>query len=89
MLLEEIVDERYDDDDGTWRRRETQARHALDETGDEGGGEVGGGQEGVEQPEEAGAVAHVEEVAVEEGVEFCEEVGVVEVFGGDQVEERV
>lgn len=48
---------------------------------------VCGREEGVEVPEEAGFVLAVEDVVVEEGVEACVELGVVEVAGDDELEE--
>jgi len=50
---------------------------------------MGARQKGFEQPEETGAVAHMEEVVIEQPVQLCEEVGVVEIFDGDEVKEAV
>src|SRR4051812_47955833 len=40
---------------------------------------MGGGEEGVEEAEEARAILRVEEIAIEEGVESREEVRIVEI----------
>ena len=48
---------------------------------------MGGGEEGIQQPEEARAVLAVQEVGVKQRVEFWVKGGVVEVLGVDKVEE--
>lgn len=87
VIFEQIVDPGDDGDDGGRRGVEGEAGEALDEAGDERGGQVRGAEEGVEQAEEAGAVFGVQQVGVEEGVELRVELGVVEVFLADEVEE--
>ena len=75
---------------------ETESREAFYEAGDQSGGEVGGGEEYVEEVEELGSVGWVEDLMVsvvvvagggggviEEGVDFWVEGWVVEVFVED------
>jgi len=86
VALEQVVHERNNNHDGGRRSVQRQAGEALEEAGNEGGWKMGGGEEGIQQTEEAGAVLGVEEVRVQEGVEFCVELRVVKVLVLDQVE---
>src|SRR3954447_11408307 len=50
---------------------------------------MGGGEEGVEEAEEARAILRVEEIAIEEGVESREEVRTVEIVIPDERPETI
>lgn len=70
MPLEQVVHEWDDGDDCGRTRCEGEAPEPLDEGGDEGRGKVGGGHEDVEEAEESGTVADVQDGAVEQRIQL-------------------
>lgn len=87
VRLQHVVDPGHDGDYGRGWGPQRQARKALDEAGDHGGGQVRRGHEGVEQAEEARAVLRVQHFGVEQRVELGVEARVVEVARAHEVEE--
>jgi len=85
--FEKVIHEWDDDHDGGGGCIECEAGESLDETGDEGGWKMGGGKESIEETEEAGSVLRMEQVGVQEGVEFCVELRVVQILLLNEIEE--
>lgn len=87
VVFEQIVHPGDDSHDGCWRSVKREASKPLDEAGDKGGGKMRGGKEGIQQPEESRAMLGVQQVCVEERVQFQVEGRVIQVLLADEEEE--
>lgn len=87
VVFEQVVHPGDDSHDGCWGSVKRKASKPLDEASDEGGGKMRGGKEGIQQPEEARAMLRVQQVCVEEGVQFRVEGRVIQILLADEVEE--
>lgn len=86
VRFQEVVDVRDDCHDRGWWGEERTAGEAFDEGCDQGCGETGRGEEGVEEAEEAGAMLALEEVGIDEGVQLGVEGWIIQVLGCDEME---
>lgn len=85
--FEKVIHEWDDDHNGGRWCIECETGESLDETGNEGGRKMGGGKEGIEETEEAGSVLRMEQVGVQEGVEFSIELRIVQILLLNEIEE--